>query len=122
MADARLLKRLLCPTLVAAVVTLAGFAAQAADLFYNYYVPGNPPAQAFICPRPTPPLVGHTYLTYQPFYPNEFLYLHHRSYCRYDGQHILPVAKTNVSWKTGILRGRVWYPHRYPEIQLQYAP
>lgn len=122
MAYARLLPRMLCPAAAAAIVTLAGFAAEAADLFYNYYVPGNPPAQAFLCPRPTPPLVGHTYLTYQPFYPNEFLYRHHRTYARYDGVHRLPMNKTHVSWRSGLLRGNVWLPHRYPEVQLQFAP
>lgn len=122
MARARLLKSLVCPAIAAAIVTFTAFAVEAADLFYNYYVPGNPPAQAFLSPRPSPPLVGHTYITYQPFYPNEYLYHHHRSYARYDGIHHLPVAKTHVSWKSGLLRGRVWYPHRYPEIMFQYAP
>jgi hypothetical protein len=122
MVRARLLKRLVYPAVATAIVTIAGSAAQAADLFYNYYASGNPPAQAFVSPRPTPPLVGHTYVTYQPLYPNEFLYRHHRTYARYDGQHALPVAKTHVSWKTGLFRSRVWYPHRYPEIMFQYAP
>lgn len=122
MACARLLTRLLPSAIAAAVFTLTGVAVEAADLFYNYYVAGNPPAQAFLCPRPTPPLVGHTYITYQPFYPNEFLYHHKRKYVRYDAEHHLPVNTTTVSWKSGLLRGRVWFPHRYPEIQLQYAP
>lgn len=107
---------------VAASLCLTGVAAQAADLFYNNYVAGNPPAQLYPSPRPTPPLVGHTYVTYQPLYPQEFLYHHNRSYCRYDGQHLLPVTRTTVSWKSGLLRGRVWYPHRYPDIMFQYAP
>lgn len=106
----------------AAVVSLACTAAQAADLFYNNYVPGNPPAQIYPAPRPTPPLVGHTYITYQPLYPQEFLYRHHRSYCRYDGYHCLPVARTTVHWKSGLLAGHRWYPHRYPEVMFQYAP
>ena len=54
------------------------------DLFYNYYVPPVGPysvgAQMYLCPRPTPPLVGHTYITYQPLMPHEFLYTHHRHY------------------------------------------
>ncbi len=58
------------------------------DLFYNYYVGpsavGGNPAQLYLCPRPTPPLVGHTFITYQPLMPNEFLYIHHRCYSRYD--------------------------------------
>ena len=55
------------------------------DLFYNYYVgpgPGSVGAQMYPCPRPTPPRVGHTYVTYQPLMPHEFLYRHHRCYYR----------------------------------------
>ena len=39
------------------------------DLFYNYYVPpvgGERRGAMYPCPRPTPPLVGHTYVTYPP--------------------------------------------------------
>jgi hypothetical protein len=58
------------------------------DIFYNYYVgpgaAGGVPAQMYISPRPTPPFVGHTWITYQPLMPNEFLYKHHRTYRRYD--------------------------------------
>jgi len=58
----------------------------AGDLFYNYYVTQGPtrgvPAEMYPSPRPTPPSVGHTYMTYQPLYPQEFLYPHHRVYCR----------------------------------------
>ena len=58
------------------------------DLFYNFYVGPSPvvggvPARMYISPRPTPPLVGHTYITYQPLMPHEFLYKHHRRYWRY---------------------------------------
>ena len=56
------------------------------DLFYNYYVPGGPggvPAAMYLAPRPVPPLVGHTYFTYQPLLPHEYLYPHQRSYYRY---------------------------------------
>ena len=57
------------------------------DLFYNYYVgPGTcgygVPAKLYVAPRPTPPWVGHTYMTYQPLMPHEFLYKHHRTYVR----------------------------------------
>ena len=56
------------------------------DLFYNYYAPPGPcggvGAQLYLAPRPTPPLVGHTYFTYQPLMPHEFLYQHHRTYMR----------------------------------------
>ena len=54
------------------------------DLFYNYYVaPTNPagvPAQMYLSPRPVPAHVGHTWYTYQPFYPHENLYVHKRNY------------------------------------------
>lgn len=63
-----------------------GYTASSQDLFYNYYVGGCPaggyPAQMYLSPRPTPALVGHTYVTYQPFYPHEFMYHHRRSYTR----------------------------------------
>ena len=61
--------------------------AQHPDLFYNYYVGpsagGGVPAQLYISPRPTPPLVGHTWITYPPLMPHEFLYHHKRTYYRY---------------------------------------
>lgn len=74
-------------------VALAAFGAgwnraSADDLFYNFYVGPSPnvggvPAQLYVSPRPAPPLVGHTYITYQPMMPHEFLYQHHRTYYRY---------------------------------------
>jgi len=56
------------------------------DLFYNYYAwPSctDIGAQLYISPRPVPANVGHTYITYQPLMPHEFLYTHHRTYHRY---------------------------------------
>jgi hypothetical protein len=54
------------------------------DLFSNYYVPPGSPAgvgaQLYPSPRPTPPLVGHTYVTYPPFLPQEYLYTHSNLY------------------------------------------
>ena len=51
-----------------------------ASLFTNYYArPGSPAgvtAQLYPSPRPTPPLVGHTYVTYPALLPQEFLYKH----------------------------------------------
>src|SRR5690242_9810546 len=62
------------------------------DLFYNYYVPprncggyGGVGAEMYLSPLPTPPLVGHTYITYQPLMPAEFMYRHHRCYYRDNG-------------------------------------
>lgn len=70
------------------------------DLFYNYYAPPGPcggvGAQLYLAPRPTPPLVGHTYFTYQPLMPHEFLYQHHRTYIRrHPNGHC---TRTVVTW------------------------
>jgi len=70
------------------------------DLFYNFYVPNNcggVPAQLYVAPRPAPPLVGHTYYTYQPLMPHEFMYPHYRTYRHYydDGR---GVTRTRVVW------------------------
>lgn len=65
-----------------------GESAENQDLFYNYYVApgaGGVPAQLYLSPRPTPPLVGHTWITYQPLMPHEFLYHHKRKYINYHG-------------------------------------
>ncbi len=55
-------------------------------LFSDYYVPPGPcggaPAQLYVAPRPTPPVVGHVYVTYPPLMPHEFLYKHQRVYVR----------------------------------------
>ena len=100
---------------LAAVLAASGFLADtsqealavgrqrvAPDLFYNYYVPpgyngGVVGAQMYLCPVPTPPLVGHTFVTYQPLMPHEFLYPHCRTYKRFhaDGT----VTRTFVSWR-----------------------
>jgi len=57
------------------------------DLFYNYYTQGavnRVNAQMYLSPLPVPPNVGHTFYTYQPFYPHHMLYPHtdrfHRHY------------------------------------------
>ena len=78
-----------------------GLQRTAPDLFYNFYVPpgacGGAGAQLYVSPIPTPPLVGHTYITYQPLMPHEFLYGHRRSYlrCHPDGTW----TKTSVAWR-----------------------
>ncbi|MDP6446186.1 MAG: hypothetical protein QGG36_28760 [Pirellulaceae bacterium] len=59
------------------------------DLFYNYYLPpgcGQVGAMLYLSPSPVPQHVGHTYITYQPLMPHEFMYPHHRTYFNYyDG-------------------------------------
>ena len=71
------------------------------DLFYNYYVPptcGGTGAELYISPRPIPPHVGHTFITYQPLMPHEFLYHHKRTYHRYynGGQGL---TRTSVKYR-----------------------
>jgi hypothetical protein len=105
-------RRLPCAAIaIATVVAIWGLAATTADaqvrksdsndLFYNYYVPPGTPAgvagQMYPSPRPTPPLVGHTYGTYQPLMPQEFLYEHHRVYWRYNPG--AGATRTSVCWK-----------------------
>ena len=68
------------------------------DLFYNYYTPPEPvAARLYVSPLPTPPLVGHTYVTYQPLMPHEFLWRHKRVY-----RHAHPgdggPTRTKVRW------------------------
>ena len=112
-----LLRAALCASLLMAAGTLlsaseargqecgpngnCGYSVAHLDLFYNYYVGpgacgGGIPAQLYLSPRPTPPWVGHTYVTYQPLMPHEFLYKHHRTYTRLhpDGS----ATRTRVRW------------------------
>ena len=56
------------------------------DLFANYYEgpdPSGTAAAMYVSPRPVPVSVGHTYTTYQPFMPHEYLYRHTRSHYAY---------------------------------------
>jgi hypothetical protein len=52
------------------------------DLIYNYYEgpdPSGTTTAMYISPRPVPAHVGHTYTTYQPYMPHEYMYKHTRS-------------------------------------------
>jgi len=56
------------------------------DLFANYQVGPNPSgtaAQMYVSPLPVPAFNGHTYTTYQPLMPHEYLYGHTRSHYAY---------------------------------------
>ncbi|MFK7735587.1 MAG: hypothetical protein AB8B50_06155 [Pirellulaceae bacterium] len=56
------------------------------QLFANQYTQGmanQATAQMYVAPVPVPPWVGHTYYTYQPFYPHEMMYGHSRRYHNY---------------------------------------
>jgi len=69
------------------------------DVFHNFYQPGicGNPTRAFPAPYPTPAVTGHTYYTYQPFMPNELLYMHHRAYHQsYNNGRGL--NRTKVAW------------------------
>ena len=90
----------------AAVVVLLGFAlfsglphaCAQSPVQYNYYVAPTPTclgASLYPCPRPTPAVIGHTYITYQALNPHEFLYRHHR---KYYTPHPSGVTKTIVVW------------------------
>lgn len=69
------------------------------DVFYNLYVPNNmgSAAAAYPAPYPTPSLIGHTYYTYQPLMPHEFLYHHHRTYRQYYNGG-MGMNRTKVHW------------------------
>jgi len=82
----------LAESLTLAAPINGGVQAPTPDVFYNFYAPpvaaGNAPglgAQLYVSPRPVPPRVGHTWITYPPFMPHEFLYKHHRRYIRPAG-------------------------------------
>lgn len=86
-----------------------------ADLFYNFYQPGNggSPAGSFPAPYPTPAYVGHQYTTYQPFMPNEWLYKHHRTYHQHYNMG-MGLNRTKVKWTgtpihTGIMNARKFF-------------
>jgi hypothetical protein len=69
------------------------------DLFYNYYVAPNccsPGAAMYTSPVPTPPVIGHTYITYQPLMPHEFLYIHNRFYITHNDS--AGFTRTRVRW------------------------
>jgi hypothetical protein len=53
-------------------------------------------AALYPCPRPTPPLIGETYITYEPLAPYEFLHVHGRYYKTCNGNH--QVTRTTVIW------------------------
>ena len=83
---------LLCVVTAHALPIDGGVEAPTPDVFHNYYVPPVPAgaapgvgAQLYVSPWPVPPRVGHTWHTYPPFMPHEFLYRHRRRYIRPAG-------------------------------------
>ena len=101
---------------VAGILTFVGTSGHRAeaetrnnDLFYNYYAgPPGVPAQLYISPRPTPPLVGHTWITYQPLMPHEFLYVHRRNYYKYS-QGSNSYTEARIRWNNRIVP-MMWSP------------
>jgi hypothetical protein len=68
---------------LAIIGTVAAIPAEAQVPYQNYYVePGPSPvgAELYVSPRPTPAYVGHTYITYEPCAPHQFLHQHGRIY------------------------------------------
>lgn len=62
---------------------------QVQPLFDNYFTQGKAnqaDAALYISPVGVPGWVGHTYNTYQPLYPDEFLYTHKDKYHSYYDQ------------------------------------
>jgi hypothetical protein len=83
---------ILSPAAARAVPINHGTEVPPPDVFYNFWVPPVPAggypgfgAQLYVSPRPVPPRVGHTWITYPPFMPHEFLYRHQRRYIRPAG-------------------------------------
>jgi len=90
-------------------------------LFENYFTQGNAnqaTAGMYISPIGVPGNVGHTYYTYQPFYPHQYLYQHHdRYHSYYDGgrglnrthaTYMAPPVRSSVHW----LHKSIQLPHR----------
>ncbi len=102
----KLMRIALVAAAVTAVWSLSGNEASAQNgfirnngLFAQYYVPPGPSgvsAPLYPAPRPTPPFVGHTWITYEPLYPQEFLYRHSRTY--YTINPGAGVTRTHVHW------------------------
>ena len=88
----------------------------------NYYASpggeGGVTAALYPSPRPVPPLVGHTYITYEPLAPHEFLYEHHRVYKRDfpDGSR----TRTRVKWNHTLTLGPS-VMHSVPALHLPPA-
>lgn len=80
-------------------------------LFQQYYSNGmGQAAGLYTAPLPVPANVGHSYYTYQPFYPHEMMYAHKRTYYTpyagpssfYQGHSAgYGLNKTTVTWQSG---------------------
>jgi hypothetical protein len=96
---------------------------QSADMFYNYYAPPGYAGQSaalYVSPRPTPPLVGHTWYTYQPLLPHEFLYDHHRTYTRVNCG--AGWTTTKVTWSHAGHFNPLYFPFNFHGDSPEYNP
>ena len=95
-------------------ILVIGWAAAgpAAAQYDNYYVPPGSPAgvaaQMYPSPRPVPPLVGYTYVTYPPLLPQEFLYDHCDHYRRVNCD--CSVTCTKIATTIGISAAATFRP------------
>lgn len=85
-------------------------------LFYNYYADGAgaTPAQLYLSPRPVPAFVGHTYVTYPPLLPHQYLYQHNHRWVRQDasGRRTVTTARYRAWPGPGWIRNGI-YPVNY---------
>jgi len=90
-------------------------------LFDNYFTQGNAnqaTAGMYMSPIGVPGWVGHTYNTYQPFYPHHYLYQHHdRYHSYYDGGRGL--NRTHASYTAPPVRSTLQWAHRKLELPRQ---
>lgn len=83
-------------------------------LFDNYFTQGNAnqaTAAMYMSPIGVPGWVGHTYYTYQPFYPHHYLYQHHdRYHSYYDNGRGL--NRTHASYYAPPVRSTLHWAHK----------
>lgn len=88
------------------------------DLFYNYYEgpdPSGTTTAMYISPRPVPAHVGHTYTTYQPYMPHEYMYKHTRSH--YAHACGAGWSRSKVRYCTGGLRlDHIWHELKWDHV------
>ncbi|MCA9102753.1 MAG: hypothetical protein KDA63_16455 [Planctomycetales bacterium] len=78
----------------------------------NYYAGTDPSAALYPSPRPTPPFVGHTYITYPVFAPHQYLYTHGHRYVRDNGCGDGSGTGGGGTTTTTVRWGHRWYPLR----------
>jgi hypothetical protein len=66
--------------------------------YSNYVIEGvdGLGSRAYVSPVPVPEWVGHTHITYPPFYPHNFMYKHYNVIRRYNPGHALPSSVTRA--------------------------